>query len=128
MGVYCVNFCMKQRILVVLIAAVCISVGIVSTTTQAQRRSTPIHLPDGEAKALVEAACITCHRLNYISRWAGGTNEDWKDLISSMMVMPRVKADVIGRYLATHFPTKPNTGPTLIPGPVSVTNIRIQTA
>ena len=102
MGIYCVNFCMKQRILVVLIAAVCISVGIVSTTTQAQRRSTPIHLPDGEAKELIEAACITCHRLNYISRWAGGTNEDWKDLISSMMVMPRVKADVIGRYLATH--------------------------
>jgi len=114
---------MKQRILVVLIAAVCISVGIVSTTTQAQRRSTPIHLPDGEAKAMIEAACITCHRLNYISRWAGGTNEDWKDLISSMMVMPRVKADVIGRYLATHFPTKPNTAPTLIPGPVNVTII-----
>ena len=123
MGIYCVNFCMKQRILVVLIAAVCISVGVVSTTTQAQRRSSPIHLPDGEAKALVEAACITCHRLNYISRWAGGTNEDWKDLISSMMVMPRVKADVIGRYLATHFPTKPNSGPTLIPGPVNVTII-----
>ena len=87
----------------------------------AQGDNTAIHLPEGEAKPLIEGICVACHELTYIPNSTGYTHEGWEALISSMIALPGEQADAIFGYLATNFPKKPGTEPVVIPGPVDVT-------
>jgi virginiamycin B lyase len=85
-----------------------------------QRGGSPVQLPDGAGRQLVEAACAKCHGLNLITSSWGYTREGWHEAIASMMVLPKDQADTIVGYLATHFPVKPVPEAVIIPGPVSV--------
>jgi virginiamycin B lyase len=91
-----------------------------STTVLAQQEMAPVQLPDGEARAIVEGACIACHQLDYIPDSRGYSHEDWGALISSMIALPDEMNDSIVGYLAENFPKKPGTQPVLISGPVDV--------
>ena len=74
-------------------------------------------LPEGPGKALTEIVCSKCHSTAYIERGQGyDSPEAWRYLIASMVELPAAQADTISRYLATHFPSRPEKHPTLVPG------------
>ncbi len=80
-----------------------------------------VELPDGPGKALVEAACVSCHTTANIVGAAGyDTPERWQHVFSSMVALPKAQTDTIAQYLATHFPEQPGRRPTLIDGPVEI--------
>jgi len=112
---------MLTRILASLTAAVLGWMVALPGTVLAQSSNPEVQLPDGEPKALIEATCAACHRLDYIPNSRGYTHEGWKELISSMIALPSEMNESVVAYLANHFPKKPGTDPVLIAGPVEVT-------
>ncbi len=86
-------------------------------TTFAQRSA----LPDGPGKALVEAACSTCHGTNLIAGSAGYTHERWEYLISKMVELREPEASRITQYLAVNFPQSYARQPTLVAGDAKIT-------
>lgn len=109
---------MKQRIttMVLGLAAMALS-GMVS----AQQDRLDVELPDGAAKPLIEGTCIACHRLSFITRSAGNSQEDWHNVLSTMIALPNQQMNTITSYLAEHFPKKEDSYPAIIDGPVNVT-------
>jgi len=107
---------MRQRTTMISMAAAFLCVVTLPTAVLAQESP----FPEGEAKALVEGLCISCHRLEYITRHAGHSREDWLSHFGSMIALPDDRANMIADYLATHFPQKPGTEPVVIPGPVDI--------
>ena len=74
-------------------------------------------LPEGKAKAVVEAVCSQCHSLTTITRSAGYSSpERWREVFESMVKLPQSQANDVARYLAEHFPQKPERRPNLIAG------------
>ena len=112
---------MRQRTRLALMAATFPCLVSFSTSVLSQPGGAAVQLPDGEAKAMVEGICVACHRLDFVPNYVGNTHEGWDALISTMIVLPDAQNDAIIDYLATNFPTKPNTAPVIIPGPVDVT-------
>ena len=110
---------MRQRTLVFLASAI-LSLAL-SNGVLAQPGASPVSLPDGEGKAMVEGLCIACHRLDFVPNYAGNTHDGWDQLISTMLVLPGQTNDTIVNYLASNFPAKPGTAPVVIAGPVDVT-------
>ena len=106
--------------LIALIAALILPTGMAA---QRGGRGGQVNLPDGPAKAMVEASCASCHSLAMIPGSAGYTREGWQALTATMVALPKEQSDAITSYLATHFPVKPERQPKLVAGPVSV-NIR----
>jgi len=78
-------------------------------------------LPDGPGKAMVEAACSTCHETELITTSTGYTHEQWDHLIRKMIELPDPEASPITQYLATHFPQTYDRRPTLVAGDVEIT-------
>ena len=109
---------MQQRILTS-VAAIAWTL-VLPSTLLAQQDRPAVQLPDGDAKAVIEGTCAACHRLDFITDSRGYTQEDWSELISSMITLPRETADSVVGYLAEHFPKQPGTDPVLISGPVEV--------
>jgi virginiamycin B lyase len=77
-------------------------------------------LPEGTGKEMVQTTCSQCHGLNMITNHWGETREGWEKLFSSMVALPKDRADAISEYLAKNFPVKPAPAAVLIPGPVNV--------
>ena len=78
-------------------------------------------LPPGEGEALVREACSGCHRPEILERAQGyDTTSEWRALISTMVALDAPREDIIARYLAEHFRSKPELHPTLVPGPVEI--------
>ena len=83
--------------------------------------STASALPPGEGEALVREACSGCHRPEILERAQGyDTTSKWRALISTMVALDEPREDIIARYLAEHFRSKPELYPTLVPGPVEI--------
>src|SRR4029450_9542021 len=47
-----------------------------------------VQLPDGDGRDTVNATCGGCHGLNMITGAAGYTQDGWRDLISTMVLLP----------------------------------------
>ena len=95
-------------------------VGLFPNHTLAQRRGN-VQLPEGPGKALVEAACSSCHSMGTIVRSGGfDTPEKWREVNDSMIDLPEAEARTIAEYLAAHFPSKPERRPQLVDGPVEI--------
>src|SRR5690349_7841860 len=81
-------------------------------------------LPPGEAKAIVQTACTTCHALTLITG-AGHTPVHWKLLVERLgSAGAEVSKDQIPRvidYLSKSFPEGNVPKAVIIPGPVKVT-------
>lgn len=102
------------------LAALCAAIAL-SATAQAQAQTKP--LPAGDAKALIETACTTCHALSLITG-AGHTSEDWKLLVERMVsagaeVKPNQEA-MVSAYLAKNFPEGNVPKAVILPGPVKI--------
>jgi virginiamycin B lyase len=80
-----------------------------------------VQLPDGAGKDFVSASCGSCHGLNVITGAAGYTQDGWRDLMATMILLPQEQAATVTQYLATHFPPKPGRAPVLVPGDATVT-------
>ena len=102
----------KSSLFVLLTAAV---------LAQGQAKQRP--LPAGEAKAIVETACTTCHALSLITG-AGHTPVDWKLLVERMVSagadVPKNQMAMVTDYLAKSFPEGNVPKAVIIPGPVKV--------
>jgi virginiamycin B lyase len=68
------------------------------------------NLPNGEGKDVVEKICAGCHDLEPITGSVGGTRDDWKMVVQSMIDMgAEVKPEqvaLITDYLAKNYPPK----------------------
>ena len=111
---------MNKKALGFLIAVVFIGIITLSKTNLIQQEISPGEASEDESRAMTEAICITCHRFSTISNSVGHTHDGWQALIDSMIILPKEQNDIIVNYLARNYPTKPGTGPVLIPGPVNV--------
>jgi virginiamycin B lyase len=98
-----------------------VTVGVQGQGRGGGRGQQAAALPDGQGKDIVEARCTACHGLNQIMGTAGYGQDDWQDLIGSMMTLPDGQLASASQYLATHFPPKPGREPVIVPGPVTVT-------
>ena len=78
-------------------------------------------LPEGEGKALVEAACVACHETDIIYSSTGYTYEQWRRLTGGMIALPEPLASNINNYLATNFPLRNDRQPVLAEGDAKVT-------
>jgi virginiamycin B lyase len=85
---------------------------------------TPVNLPDGDAKGLVEDTCQTCHSLTNITNSQGHTPEEWRTTVAMMRnvgaAVPDDKVDMLTNYLIKNFPEKPGPAPAAIAGNVEV--------
>ena len=78
-------------------------------------------LPQGEGETLVREHCSSCHRPEILERAQGyNTISEWRELMATMVALDEPRADLIARYLAKHFQSKPELYPTLVPGPVNI--------
>ncbi len=80
------------------------------------------NLADDPNKDLVEGVCLTCHRVNMITRSSGYTSEGWEELIATMIDLshaPDVQADIVA-YLSEHYPPNTNRQSVIVPGDVEV--------
>ena len=66
-------------------------------------------LPEGEAKAAIEASCTLCHGLGYITQ-SSRTATEWRNLVSDMVSrgapLTKDEFEKVLQYLATHFGPK----------------------
>lgn len=112
---------MRKGSLLLLAVVAAFLFSALSAAVQGQRGSQQVQLPDGNGKELVSVACARCHGLNLIANSFGYTPEQWTQVVSSMMALPKDQADVILGYLARNFPEKPSTPKAvLVAGPVTV--------
>ena len=81
-------------------------------------------LPAGEGESLVREHCSSCHRPEILDRAQGyNTSSEWRQLMATMVALDEPQADIIARYLAKHFQSKPELYPTLIAGPVEIETV-----
>lgn len=94
--------------------------GWSQASTQAR---TPVQLPDGEGKEIVQTACAACHSLRNITN-AGHSPEEWRTTVAMMVNaganLPPDKVDVVTNYLIKNFPEKPAPPAVVVPGSVEV--------
>ncbi len=93
-------------------------------SAQAPRGAQPAQaLPAGDAKALVETACTTCHAATMITN-AGHTHEDWKLLVERMVSagadVPQNQMAMVTDYLAKNFPEVNVPKAVVVPGSLKV--------
>src|SRR5579863_7592581 len=78
-----------------------------TVSAQRQGKQPARSLPAGDAKAIVETSCTTCHALSLITG-AGHTPEDWKLLVERMVAagaeVPNNQFAMLTDYLAKSFP------------------------
>ncbi|HLH44771.1 MAG TPA: hypothetical protein VKV74_17415 [Bryobacteraceae bacterium] len=90
---------------------------------QAPERQAGRPLPAGDAQALVQAACTTCHPITMITG-TGHTAEDWKLVVERMVSagaeIPKDKMAMVTGYLAKNFPEGNVPPAKIIPGPVKI--------
>src|SRR5690606_24567219 len=110
----------------VLSAGLALLFATVLTAAEVQRaggrggRGAGAPLPDGPARATVEAVCSSCHQTNLITGSAGFDRQGWADLIKTMVNFPPEQLEAVTSYLATNFPPRPERRPTLVPGDTKV--------
>src|SRR5262249_10198591 len=71
-------------------------------------------LPDGPGKNEVQTQCTKCHALGLITNAGGNTRQEWIDLFSTMVSLPKDQSDAISAYLAKNFPPQPRPTPVVI--------------
>ncbi|MEJ2215877.1 MAG: cytochrome C [Gemmatimonadota bacterium] len=87
---------------------------------QAQRRpQTPVVLPDGPGKEIVQTTCVGCHDLRRVTG-DGYTREGWVHVFTTMVDLPPEQVSRVADYLAKNFPEKPKPHPVLLPGDATV--------
>ncbi len=112
---------MRTRAFSVLMLATFLCLALPAPTQgQPGRRGQPVQLPEGTGRETVQGNCTQCHGLNLLVNSSGYTQEGWKELSNSMVALPSDEADVMAKYLATHFPVRPAPEAVVIPGPVEV--------
>src|SRR6266853_1579081 len=76
-------------------------------------------LPNGDAKALVETACTTCHPITMITT-TGHSPEDWKLLVERMVAagaeVPQNQVPMVTAYLTKSFPEGNVPKAVIVPG------------
>ncbi len=97
-----------------------LSLLLIADTLVAQSRSRA-ELPEGPAKGLVQATCLSCHGARNITRSAGySSTDEWRKVMGSMVTMSEDDAVTIAEYLLEHFPENPERRPTLVEGNLEI--------
>ncbi len=88
---------------------------------QGRGRGTPLTLPEGPGKEIVQSQCTRCHALGLIASSGGFTKQGWEELIGTMVPLPPAQRSEVSDYLAQHFPEQPRPKPVVLHGNVQVT-------
>src|SRR5215468_1023939 len=92
-----------------------------AVSAQAPRGQAAQALPAGNAKAIVETECTTCHEATMITT-AQHTPQDWKLLVERMVSaganIPQNQMAMVTDYLAKGFPEKDVPKAVILPGRV----------
>ena len=85
-------------------------------------------LPASEGESLIREHCSSCHRPEILNRAQGyDTANEWRQLMATMVALVEPRADIIARYRARHFQSKPGLHPTLIDGPIEIAEWMVAT-
>jgi hypothetical protein len=75
-------------------------------STPAPPKPAAVAMPEGEGKAIAEAACQACHRLTNLTR-AHKSLEEWRDTVDTMIDrganVPKEQVETLVQYLAKNF-------------------------
>src|SRR5579871_6292544 len=81
-------------------------------------------LPDGDAKEIVQSACIICHSLDRVFNANFGP-KDWDNVVDMMLnngaPVSRAKIPALKEYLTKSFPPRPWPPAVVVPGAQKVT-------
>jgi virginiamycin B lyase len=95
--------------------------ALFASQAPAQAPSRNATLAEGAGREAVQAACSSCHGVNWITNSTGYSREHWDQLIATMVVLPDDQRDGILDYLAQHYPPHPATRPAnLVEGPLQI--------
>src|SRR6266850_2847128 len=98
---------MSKYSLGLLAAAAALLCTVTVTPVSGQRNGGVVDLPEGAGRDVAARTCTQCHGTNMITGSWGYTQQGWKDLFGSMVLLPNDQVTVISSYLAAHFPEKP---------------------
>ena len=83
-----------------------------ATPSAAQSKPAAVVMPEGDGKAIAEAACQACHRLTNLTR-AHKNLDEWRDTVNTMIDrganVPMDQVETLVQYLAKNFAPKPET-------------------
>jgi cytochrome c5 len=81
-----------------------------ATPPAAPPKPAPVQMPEGDGKAIAEAACQACHRLTNLTR-AHKDLDEWRDTVGTMIDrganVPQDQVETLVQYLAKNFAPKP---------------------
>jgi virginiamycin B lyase len=93
---------------------------VLPAAAQGQRRErTPVVLPDGPGKEIVQNNCVGCHDLRRVTG-DGYTRDGWIRVFTTMVDLSAEQVSRVADYLAKNFPEQPKPHPVLAPGDVKV--------
>lgn len=103
------------------VAVAVVAIGIAGVHLSAAQTNTNTSdsypWPDGPGKAIVKKSCTSCHAANVIVKKPGRTEDEWADVLSTMVgrgaIISDDDANTLIQYLATNF------GPTSKSAPAS---------
>src|SRR5262245_49441979 len=102
------------------VSALLLALVMTSAAQVAGRGGAQVTLPDGTGKELVQTTCSKCHGLNMVTGSGGYSRQEWDQLVSSMVSLPKEQQDTIASYLGKNFPDKGRPGPVIIEGKTKV--------
>jgi virginiamycin B lyase len=109
--------------IVLLGAVVVLSAALPALSQASAQNQSPVQLPDGAGKAIVQAACVQCHDLQRVVQPIGNTPEGWQTVLNNMVGLgTKIAPDqvkVVHEYLSRNFPDRAPK-PTLVAGPLEV--------
>jgi virginiamycin B lyase len=115
---------MLAKAVLISFAAIVFGFAISAQCQEQMQKRTPVQLPDGDAKPIIQTACNACHSLTNITNSGGHTAQDWTNVLAMMLnvgaQVPPDKVDMVRNYLIKNFPEQPKPPAVLIPGNVDV--------
>src|SRR5262245_66313341 len=99
---------MRNSVLYSVAVLVIGAVSVVAAQAPAQggRGGAQVTLPEGAGKELVQTTCSKCHGLNLVTNSGGYSKQEWDQLASSMVQLPKDQHEAITSYLAKNFQDK----------------------
>ena len=102
---------MHRRVFLISVMLVCLAAGL-NAGQQAQQTDEE-ELPSGEGRAILLAACTSCHNLKEVTKFKGYYDlEAWRDIVKTMVAygakLDEAQSATLAEYLAKNFGQKSN--------------------
>src|SRR5262245_28348601 len=105
---------MLLRLLIIALVIMSLAAGL--TAGQQPQQKDEEELPAGEGKAILIAACTSCHNIKEVTKFKSYYDlEDWRDIVKTMVAygakLDDAQSATLAEYLARNFGRKSNEAP-----------------